>query len=104
MEERRTIKMFVDNLRLDVIATYVNHEQDHFNCGVWESAIKSEKKLIDYIKEQLRHKDLVKLSLCWECPKEVVDKYKTIQDSIKKNAKYYFENGKEIKENGKNNN
>ncbi len=96
--------MFVDNLRLDVIATYVNHEQDHFNCGVWESAIKSEKKLIDYIKEQLRHKDLVKLSLCWECPKEVVDKYKTIQDSIKKNAKYYFENGKEIKENGKNNN
>tara|TARA_R100000353_G_scaffold56074_1_gene44637 strand:+ start:232 stop:531 length:300 start_codon:yes stop_codon:yes gene_type:complete len=93
-------KMFVDNLRLDVIATYVDHEQDHFNCGVWESAIKSEKKLIDYIKEQLRHKDLVKLSLCWECPKEVVDKYKTIQDSIKKNAKYYFENGKEIKENG----
>jgi hypothetical protein len=97
MEERRTIKMFVDNLRLDVIATYVDHEQDHFNCGVRESAIKSEKKLIDYIKEQLRHKDLVKLSLCWECSKEVVDKYKTIQDSIKKNAKYYFENGKEIK-------
>jgi len=89
--------MFVDNLRLDVIATYVDHEQDHFNCGVWESAIKSEKKLIDYIKEQLRHKDLVKLSLCWECSKEVVNKYKTIQDSIEKNAKYYFENGKEIK-------
>ena len=89
--------MFVDNLRLDVIATYVDHEQDHFNCGVWESAIKSEKKLIDYIKEQLRHKDLVKLSLCWECSKEVVNKYKTIQDSIEKNAKYYFENGKERK-------
>ena len=89
--------MFVDNLKVDVIATYGNHEQDHFNCGVWESAIKSEKKLIDYIKEQLRHKDLVKLSLCWECSKEVVNKYKTIQDSIEKNAKYYFENGKEIK-------
>ena len=89
--------MFVDNLKVDVIATYENHEQDHFNCGVWESAIKSEKKLIDYIKEQLRHKDLVKLSLCWECSKEVVDKYKTIQDSIKKYAKYYFENGKEVK-------
>ena len=89
--------MFVDNLKVDVIATYENHEQDHFNCGVWESAIKSEKKLIDYIKKQLRHKDLVKLSLCWECSKEVVDKYKTIQDSIEKNAKYYFENGKEIK-------
>ena len=90
--------MFVDNLRLDVIATYENHEQDHFNCGVWESAIKSEKKLINYIKKHLlRDKNLVKLSLCWECSKEVVDKYKTIQDSIKKNAKYYFKNGKEIK-------
>ena len=90
--------MFVDNLRLDVIATYVDHEQDHFNCGVWESAIKSEKKLINYIKRHLlRDKNLVKLSLCWECSKEVVDKYKTIQDSIKKNAKYYFENGKEVK-------
>jgi len=33
--------MFVDNLKLDVIATYENHKQDHFNCGVWESAIKS---------------------------------------------------------------
>jgi hypothetical protein len=88
-------KMFVDNLRVDVIATYENHEQDHFNCGVWESAIKSEKKLINYIKEQLRHKDLVKLSLCWLCDENVVNKYKTIQDSIKKNAKYYFENGKE---------
>ena len=41
----------------------------------------------DYIKEQLHHKDLVKLSLCWECPKEVVDKFKVIQESIKQNAK-----------------
>jgi len=96
--------MFVDNLRLDVIATYENHEQDHFSCGVWKSAIESEKKLIDYIKEQCTdkkgnviHKDLVKLSLCWLCDESVVNKYKTIQDSIKKNAKYYFENGKEIK-------
>lgn len=94
--------MFVNNLRLDVIATYNNHEQDHFKLWrVRKSAIKSEKKLIDYIKKtigfQLINKDLVKLSLCWECPKEVVDKYKTIQDSIKKNAKYYFENGKERK-------
>ena len=90
--------MFVDNLKVDVIATYENHEQDHFNCGVWESAIKSEKKLINYIKRHLlRDKNLVKLSLCWECSKEVFDKYKTIQDSIKKNSKYYFENGKEVK-------
>ena len=82
--------MFVDNLRIDVIATYKNHEQELFSCGVWKSAIKSEKKLIDYIKKQLKHKDLIKLSLCWICDKSVVNKYKTIQNSIKKNAKYFF--------------
>mgnify|MGYP003121288533 CR=1 FL=1 len=82
--------MFVNNLRVDVIATYKNHEQELFSCGVWKSAIKSEKKLIDYIKKQLTHKDLIKLSLCWICDKSVVDKYKTIQNSIKKNAKYFF--------------
>ena len=53
--------MFIDNLRVDVIATYKNHEQELFSCGVWKSAIKSEKKLIDYIKKQLTHKDLIKL-------------------------------------------
>tara|TARA_Y100000114_G_scaffold112108_1_gene105877 strand:- start:128 stop:379 length:252 start_codon:yes stop_codon:yes gene_type:complete len=83
--------MFVDNLRIDVIATYKNHKQDHFNCCVLKSAIKSEKKLINYIKKHLlKDKDLIKLSLCWICDKSVVDKYKTIQNSIKKNAKYFF--------------
>ena len=83
--------MFVNNLRLDVIATYENHEQDHFSCGVSESAIKSEKKLINYIKKHLlKDKDLVKLSLCWLCDKNIVKKYPTIQKSIKKNAKYFF--------------
>ena len=83
--------MFVNNLRLDVMATYENHEQDHFSCGVSESAIKSEKKLINYIKKHLlKDKDLVKLSLCWLCDKNIVKKYPTIQKSIKKNAKYFF--------------
>tara|TARA_R100001440_G_scaffold78_1_gene224 strand:+ start:711 stop:989 length:279 start_codon:yes stop_codon:yes gene_type:complete len=82
--------IFVDDLRLDVIATYEDHEQEHFSCGVWKSAIKSEKKLINYIKEQLSHKDLVKLSLCWMCDENVVKKYPTIQRSIAKNAKYLF--------------
>ena len=87
--------MFVNDLKLEVIATYETNEQEFFICGVWESAIKSEKKLIDYIKEQLinaerKEKDLVKLSLCWECSKEIVDKYKTIQKSISKNGKYFF--------------
>ena len=82
--------IFVNNLRLEVIASYETHEQEFFTCGVWENAIKSEKKLINYIKEQLNHKDLIKLSLCWICSKNVVDKYKTIQKSISKNGKYFF--------------
>ena len=63
--------MFVNDLKLEVIATYETNEQEFFICGVWESAIKSEKKLIKYIKEQLNHKDLIKLSLCWICSKNV---------------------------------
>tara|TARA_R100001126_G_C4770457_1_gene122170 strand:+ start:85 stop:354 length:270 start_codon:yes stop_codon:yes gene_type:complete len=88
--------MFVDNLRLDVIATFENHEQDHFNCAISKKALENKSNLLDYIKEQLYHEDLVKLSLCWECPKEVVDKFGVIQESIKQNAKYYFEDGKEV--------
>ena len=61
-----------------------------------KNALENKTNLLDYIKEQLHHKDLVKLSLCWECPKEVVDKFKVIQESIKQNAKYYFEDGKEV--------
>ena len=83
--------MFVDNLRLDVIATFEDNEQEHFSCAIWKSAIKSEKKLINYIKKHLlKDKDLVKLSLCWLCDKNIVKKYPTIQKSIKKNAKYFF--------------
>ena len=36
--------MFVNDLKLEVIATYETNEQEFFICGVWESAIKSEKK------------------------------------------------------------
>ena len=42
-------------------------------------------------------KDLVKLSLCWLCDEKIVDQYRVIRDSINKNAKYYFENGKLLK-------
>ena len=88
--------MFVDNLRLDVIATFENHEQDHFSCAISKKALENKTNLLDYIKEQLHHNDLVKLSFCWACPKAVVDKFKVIQESIKQNAKYYFEDGKEV--------
>ena len=86
--------MFVNNIKLDVIATYnpcSDFEQEHFECAVTKKSLKNEKTLLDYIAEQLEHKkDLVKLSLCWICSDEIVKKYKTIKNSIKKNAKYYF--------------
>jgi hypothetical protein len=90
-KQKGKIIMFVNDLRLEIIATYETNEQEFFTCGVWESAIKSEKKLINYIKKHLlKDKDLIKLSLCWICSKNVVDKYKTIQKSISKNGKYFF--------------
>ena len=94
--------MFVKDLSINVIATFeldkYQESQDIFDLKfIHKNTLKSKKTLLDYIKEQLHHKDLVKLSLCWECPKEVVDKFKVIQESIKQNAKYYFEDGKEVK-------
>mgnify|MGYP003132591972 FL=1 len=88
--------MFVDNLRLDVIATFENHQQAHFNCAITNNALENKTRLLDYVKKQLHRKDLVKLSLCWVCPEELVGKFKVIEESIKQNAKYYFKNGKEV--------
>tara|TARA_R100001163_G_C5066676_1_gene205265 strand:- start:2097 stop:2375 length:279 start_codon:yes stop_codon:yes gene_type:complete len=88
--------MFDTNLRIDVIATYNHIEQDFFNCGIWERALKNEKTLISYIKKQLRHKkDLVKISLCFICSKEIVEKYPTVKKIInERNGKFYFNNWK----------
>ena len=64
---------------------------------IHKNILKSKRTLLDYIKLQLDpNRKLVKLSLCWVCSKEIVDKYKVIQRSIKQNAKYYFEDGKEV--------
>ena len=79
--------MFVDNLKLDVIATY--NDNRNKRClnyiRLRKIILDCEGELLDLIKGRLdysHHENLVKLSLCWECPKEVVDKYKTIQESI----------------------
>ena len=76
--------MFINNLELDVIATYENHEQEWFKTSVKETTLKSEKNLLNYIIKQLSYKDLIKLSLCWCCEKDIVNKYKVIQESILK--------------------
>ena len=90
--------MLLENTRLDVIATYRNNNQEFVNLSVNESVLKDEDTLLDYIEfnlEELRpdleDDNLIKLSLCWECSEDTVEKYKTIKDSIdKKNGKYYF--------------
>jgi hypothetical protein len=90
--------MLLENTRLDVIATFRNTEQEFINLSVNEGILKDEDTLLDYIEfnlgEQgadLRDDNLIKLSLCWECSDETVEKYKTIKDSIeKKGGKYYF--------------
>jgi hypothetical protein len=83
---------------IDVIATFNHKDQEWFKCAIWTDALKSERRLINYIKTQFEHpNDLIKLSLCWECDKKIVDQYRVIRDSIKKSAKYYFKNGKLLK-------
>jgi hypothetical protein len=91
--------MLLENIRLDVIATFRNTDQEFMNLSVNESILKDEDTLLDYIEfnlgEQgadLRDDNLAKLSLCWECSQDTIEKYRTIKDSIeKKNGKYYFE-------------
>ena len=92
--------MKVKDLKLEVIATYNNFHEDLDGSQelfllqfLTEDVLKSEKSLINYIKKQLNHKkDLVKLSLCWVSKdiKNLKKKYKTIQQSVDNNAKYYF--------------
>ena len=89
--------MFVKNLSINVIATFelgeYEEQQEIFDIKfLTKKVLKSKKSLIDYIKLQLDpHKQLVKLSLCWYCDEEIVNKYPTIKKSISEdNGKYYF--------------
>ena len=90
--------MLLENTRLDVIATFRNTDQEFINLSVNESILEDEDTLLDYIEfnlEELRpdleDDNLIKLSLCWECSEDTVEKYKTIKDSIyEKKGKYYF--------------
>ena len=97
--DKKNPHKIIDKLKIDIIATFNGREQEWFKCSVWKKALESEKALISYIIMQLDYpKDLVKLSLCWECDDKIVTKYKTIHDSVfYKNGKYYFEDGKLLK-------
>jgi len=90
--------MLLEDTKLEVIATFKNTDQQVANLSVNESVLEDEDTLLDYIQfnlgEQgadLRDDNLIKLSLCWECSEDTIEKYKTIKDSIdKKGGKYYF--------------
>ncbi len=89
----------IKGLKLNVIASFNNHDQDWFDCSLPKESLQNEKTLINFLKKLLDYpvEDLYKISLCWSCDKDTVNKYKTIKKSIDKNAKYFFENGCLIK-------
>ncbi len=89
--------MFVKNLSINVIATFElgEYEEQHEIFDIkflTKKVLKSKKSLIEYIKLQLDpHRELVKLSLCWNCSEDIVNQYPTIKKSIfKDNGKYFF--------------
>ena len=83
--------MFSHNVKLEVIATYDNNKQEIFTLQKLPTKVlNNHKALVNYLKAMC-NKDLLKLSLCWICSKYMVNKYKTIEESINKhNGKYYF--------------
>ena len=85
----------IKGLSVNVIASFNNHDQDFFDCSLPKRSLRSEKTLINFLKKLLDYpvEDLYKISLCWSCNKDTVNKYKTIKESIDKNAKYFFEKG-----------
>jgi hypothetical protein len=88
-----------DWIKLNVIASFDNNEQDIFDMFVSPKENATEEDLLKSIMSNLEHskEDLYKLSLCWICGEDIVKKYNFVKESIDKNAKYFFEKGELIK-------
>ena len=89
--------MYLKNSSIHVIATFELWEyleqQEIFDIKfLTKKVLKSKKSLIEYIKLQLdQQRELVKLSLSWNCSEDIVNQYPTIKKSIfKDNGKYFF--------------
>ena len=87
-------KMFIKNLKLDVIATFEDQNQEMFQLKfLTEEVLKSRESLFTYIFKQLENKSgLVKLSLCW-ITKDItkfIKKHSIVKESIEANGKYVF--------------
>ena len=86
--------MFIKNLKLDVIATFEDQNQEMFQLKfLTEEVLKSRESLFTYIFKQLENKSgLVKLSLCW-ITKDItkfIKKHPIVKESIEANGKYVF--------------
>ena len=85
-------------IKLNVIASFNNYEQDIFDMSVSLKENATEEDLLNSVISNLEHpkEDLYKLSLCWFCGEDIIKKYNFVKESINKNAKYFFEKGKLI--------
>ena len=89
----KTTAKYVENLRVEVIATFNKDEQEIFDIRLTEKSIKSEKSLLEWIKMHLdSDDDLVKLSLCWKhfSNDRLWQSHPTVADSIARNGIYSF--------------
>ena len=82
--------MFIKNLKLDVIATFEDQNQEMFQLKfLTEEVLKNRESLFTYIFKQLENKSgLVKLSLCWIT--KFIKKHPMVKESIEANGKYVF--------------
>lgn len=81
------------NINAQIITSYESQDQDFFDVAFTSKDLINEESIIKNIINHLREykkKDLLKISMCWECSQEDVDKFPAIKESIEKNAKYYF--------------
>ena len=87
---------FIDNLRLEVIATYDNEPQEMFSIGITDHCLRSEDSMIDFIRSALDgdQDELVKLSLCWKTSEKLFAEFSTVYSTIRncsaRNGKYLF--------------
>ena len=86
--------MFIKNLKLDVIATFEDQNQEMFQLKfLTKEVLKNRESLFTYIFKQLENKSgLEKLSLCW-ITKDItkfIKKHSIVKESIEANGKYVF--------------
>tara|TARA_R100000781_G_scaffold45224_1_gene30665 strand:+ start:609 stop:887 length:279 start_codon:yes stop_codon:yes gene_type:complete len=90
----------IKNLKLEVIATYEDGEQEIFQTKLTEEVLKNETSLLNFVRSILDYatdSDLLKLSFCFICKDNLIKKYKTIEKSIySKNGKYFFQDNQLI--------